>query len=344
MRNALLMLAGVTVAAAGVFTADGMAQGGSGVIYYKYGPAQSCFRVNATGSDNRSLGFSRVVAGTWLDSYPGGRQFVTDSGRLGPIPGWPDGYFGDIVLVGEQNGVATSVTAFRGPEYVNQNGIRARVSNDGRDSFLSFVVYDSRTGSHHLVRYNGPISDFFQPGFVAPQSTDDPRLLVARNIGAWEQFNWDSTGTKLIVTDTHNSGAKTYALDIASNSLSLINDPLASGLEFSRPYASPTEFRLFAPARHSDGTKGIVSFYPETGQWSWVIKEGGKGNKKISSFGTVGTSPDGSTITFGLLRIVNNRTVPSLVRVPASGGSFTTLVTYTDSAVNTFMAASPGWR
>jgi hypothetical protein len=117
-----------------------------------------------------------------------------------------------------------------------------------------------------------------------------------------------------------------------------------TGLNLTIPHGSSTEYRYFGPATYQNRTKGIVSFYPATGVWAWVITEGGRGTKRLSSFSSVAVSPDGTTLAFDLLRVVSGNTVPSLVRLPASGGSYTPLVTYTNSSTNTFDAGGLGWK
>jgi hypothetical protein len=265
---------------------------------------------------------------------------------LGPIPGFTDRY-GDITLMSEVGVVTTTVTNFRGPQYVSWNGIKARFSNDQQDSFLSFKVYDTRTGQDIIVRYNGPISDLFQPDFI-PFVSDDPRLvpvytsLVSMGKSVW---SWDASGTKVTLTAADAAGMTLiYIYDTTTSFLTLVNNPSVSGFNLTAPWGSSTEFRLFSPATHSNGTKGIVSFYPATGQFSWVIKEGGTGKKKISAFSSTAISPDGTVLAFGMLRVVNNQTVPSLVRIPVYGGSYTPLVNFPANTVNTINPGGLGWK
>jgi hypothetical protein len=262
---------------------------------------------------------------------------------VGTVPGTTTGY-GDLTLLSEQNATPTTVTNLRGPQYMNSNGPRIRFSNDQRDCFFSFFVYDTRTSSYILVRYNGPISDIFQPGFV-PFTSDDPRLVYLTTMSInWGIWDWDPTGTMLTYSGTNAAWKRLiYFYDIINNASTMVNDPAVSGMNLTIPWCSSTEFRLFGPATNQNGTKGIVSFYPATGQFRWVIKEGGWGSKNISSFSSTVISPDGTTLAFGLVRIVNNQHVQSLVRVPANGGSYTPLVTYTDSSTNSIVAGGLGW-
>ncbi len=327
------------------------AQTGPGTIYYRYGSSspQGVYRVSGTGTGNTMLGPFPVdmVRTTALNTYPGGRQLLNSSLPLGPIPG-VSGNYGDILLYSEQDGTPTTVTNFRGPQYVDQNGIRARFSNDQQDSFFSFAVYDTRTTNWIYYRYNGPVSDFFQSGFV-PFVSDDPRLvplMSATSNYRFRQFwDWDPTGTRLTFSDIDSAGKTIiYIYDMTTNSSTLVNNPSVSGLNLTYPWGSSKEFRLFGPATHTNGTKGIVSFYPATGQWSWVIKEGGTGTKKISEFKQTAISPDGTTLAFGMLRVVNKQTVPSLVRIPVNGGTYTPLVNFPANTVNTINAGGLGWK
>lgn len=52
----------------------------------------------------------------------------------------------------------------------------------------------------------------------------------------------------------------------------------------------------------------------------------------------------GTTLAFGMLRVVNNQNVPSLVRIPVSGGSYTPLVNFPASTVNTINPGGLGWK
>lgn len=347
LRRRCFLLALLT----GAIASQAQAQTGPGTIYYRYGSTspQQVYRVSGIGTGNVQLGPFPVdmVRSTSLDTYPGGRQFLSSSLPLGPIPGVSADY-GDIVLYSEQGAIPTTLTNFRGPQYIDQNGIRARFSNNGQDSFLSFVAYDTRTSLWIYYRYNGPASDFFQPGFV-PLESDDPRLVLvmpATPAYRFRQFwDWDPTGTLLTYSDVDASGKTVISVyDTTTGISTVVNNPSVSGLNITYPWCSPTEFRLFGPATHANGTKGIVSFYPAAGQWSWVIKEGGRGTKNISAFKPTAISPDGTTLAFGMLRVVNKKTVPSLVRIPVNGASYTPLVDFPASSVNTINAGGLGWK
>ncbi|MFO0950578.1 MAG: tetratricopeptide repeat protein [Isosphaeraceae bacterium] len=337
--------------AAAVIASPSHAQSGSGRVYYKYGSNPNVvYRVSGDGTGNAPIGpfTTYPVRSTALNTYPGGRQFLSQSVPLGPLPGIT-GSYGDITLCPESNpAVATTVTNFRGPQYIDQNGIRVRLSNDGRDSFLSFVAYDTRTGLWIYYRYNGPVSDVFQPGFV-PFVSDDPRLVPIMSMTSayrYRQFwDWDPTGTMLTFSDLDAAGnTLLYVFDATTNSSTLVNNPAVSGINLTTPWCSPTEFRLFSPATQGNGTKGIVSFYPTSQRWSWVIKEGGSGSRKVSSFSPTAISPDGTTLAFGMLRVVNGQTVPSLVRIPITGGSYTPLVNFSANTTNNINPAGLGWK
>jgi hypothetical protein len=345
MRRSLIMLA--LIASASVTTAA-QAQTGPGTIYYRYGsPTPDTYKVSGNGSNNVKLGLKPGARITARADYPGGRQFMTSSAILGPIPG-VDANFGDIVLNSELDNTPTTVTNFRGPQYVDQNGIRARFSNDQRDSFLSFVVYDARIDRWIYYRYNGPVSDFFRPDFV-PFFSDDPRLVPVLSSDAAHRFrqfwDWNAAGTLLTFSDKDATGKTVISvLDVTTNSSTVVNNPSVTGLDLTDPWSSPTEFRFFSPATYKDGTRGIASFYPATGQWGWVIKESGSGPKKIWSFSSAAVSPDGTVLAFGMLRVVSNKIIPSLVRIPANGGTYTPLVNFPADRPNTINAGGLGWK
>ena len=111
--------------ASAVLAAQAQAQTGPGTIYYRYGSTspQQVYRVSGDGTGNVQLGPFPVnmVRSTSLNTYPGGRQFLSSSQPLGPIPGI-SGNYGDIVLYSEQGAAPTTVTNFRGPQYIDQNG------------------------------------------------------------------------------------------------------------------------------------------------------------------------------------------------------------------------------
>ena len=68
------------------------------------------------------------------------------------------------------------------------------------------------------------------------------------------------------------------------------------------------------------------------------------GTKKITAFSSNAISPDGTVLAFGMLRVVNNQTVPSLVRIPVNGGSYTPLVNFPANTVNTINPGGLGWK
>jgi hypothetical protein len=329
MRRSLIMLALATGAA---LTTAAQAQTGPGSIYYRYtASTNDAYKVSGDGTNNTKLSLlisGNVRLSTSLATYPGGRQFFATSAVLGPIPSTSTSY-GDLLLYSEQGGVATKVTNLRGPQYLDQNAPRIRSSNNHQDSFFSFVVYDARIASYLLVRYNGPISDIFLPTF-APFVADDSRLVVLTTTKIeYEHYAWDPTGRLLTYNDRDANGKQlTHLYDVATNTSTLINNPAVSGVELTSPWCSPTELRFFSQATYKDGTVGIVSFYPTTGQFSWVIKEGGKGNNLITAFTATAISPDGTTLAFGLLHLTVKQTVPSLVRIPVNGGNYTTLLNF----------------
>ena len=45
-----------------------------------------------------------------------------------------------------------------------------------------------------------------------------------------------------------------------------------------------------------------------------------------------------------MLRVVNRQTVPSLVRIPVNGGSYTPLVNFPANTMNTINAGTLGWK
>jgi hypothetical protein len=235
MRRSLIMLA---LAASAALTTAAQAQTGPGTIYYSYqapailGGETHCYRVGGDGSNNAELSAlpSNLVQSTALATYPGGRQFFNTGDVLGPIPGASANY-GDIQLISEHGAVATTMTRFRGPQYIRQDAPKIRPSNDQQDSFLSFFVYDTRNSSYILYRYNGPISDVFAPGFV-PFTSDDIRLvpltIMTINFGI---RSWDPTGTMLTYTDSNPAGQTLiYVYDKTTNSSSLVNQGLRISL------------------------------------------------------------------------------------------------------------------
>jgi hypothetical protein len=74
-----------------------------------------------------------------------------------------------------------------------------------------------------------------------------------------------------------------------------------------------------------------------------VIQEGGKSSSKLSPFTPPLVSPDGTVVAFGMLLVVGGRSCPSLMRVPASGGPHTPVVTFPASTTNTINDGSHAW-
>jgi hypothetical protein len=342
MRRSRIMLA---LAASAALTTAAQAQTGPGTIYYQYGSPAVTYKVAGNGTQNVTVGNVPTPGGrgSALSIYPGGRQFA-HAVMVGTIPGTSLDY-ADLTLYSETGIVPTTVTRFRGPQYVEQTAPRYQLSNDHQDSFFSFLVYDPRTGNRILYRYNGPLADVFVPGFV-PFSSDDPQLTPITTFP--ENYvigNWDNSGTKVFyqVSVVWPSDVLLYVFDTTTGTKTLVNNPAVSGVNMLLGCCSSTEFRMFGPATTNSGVKGIVSFYPATGQFNWVIQEGGRNSNKISAFSPTAISPDGTVLAFGLLRVVNGQTRPTLARIPVSGGTYTPLVTFPANSTNTVNPGSQGW-
>jgi hypothetical protein len=342
MRRSPIMLA---LAATAALSTAAQAQTGPGTIYYQYGSPSAIYSVNGNGTQNVKVGDLPANAGkvSALSTYPGGRQFQR-SVLAGTIPGTTKNYF-DMVFLAEATGAQTTISNFRGPQYI-EDASRYFGSNDHQDSFCSFMVYDAETGERTLYRYNGPLADLFAGDFT-PFVSDDPRLAPVANLpNVTAAGGWDGSGTRFFyqLNQTTTPFHKLlYVLDMTTDT-HLINDPAVSGFDVELGRCSSTELRLFGKATATrTGVKGIVSFYPATGQFNWVVQEGGKNANNISSFSSPSISPDGTVLAFGLLRIVNGQTRPTLVRIPVSGGSYTPLVTFPANSTNTLNAGGEGW-
>jgi hypothetical protein len=338
----------MALAISATFATAAQAQTGPGSIYYLYEPTAH-YRVAGNGTQNVKIGDYPFPTGkvTSLSTYPGGRQLQRPV-VAGTIPG-STASFSDITLYAETTGAPTTVTSFRGPQYI-EFASRYQVSNDHNDSFFSFVAYDPVTGSRILYRSNGPIADVFAPGFQ-PFVSGDSRLTAVTNMpGVTSTDGWDGSGTLFFffqASPTTPSNSLLYVYDVTHQSTTLLNDPAISGLSMEVGRCSSTELRLFSLATvTATGAKGIVSFYPATGQYTWVIQEGGSSTRKISSFTQPAISPDGTVLAFGLFRTVNGLICPTLARIPVSGGSYTPLVTFPGSRTaptNRVDAGSQGW-
>ena len=337
--------------AAAALTDVAHAQTGPGTIYYQYGSPDSTYRVAGNGTGNVKIGTYPDPSGkiSSLATYPGGRQ-VQHPATAGTIPGTTMSYT-DIILYAEVTGAQTVVTNFRGPEYI-EGASRWHVSNDHQDSFFSFTAYDASTGQRTLYRYNlGPLADVFAPGFT-PFVSNDSRLTALTTVpDIYTAAGWDGTGTKFFysIQNPDLSNLLVYGFDTTTGATTLVNDPAVSGVNLAISRCSSTEPRLFGNATDlKKGTKGIASFYiasfyPVTGLFTWVIQEGGKNATRFSNFTVPLVPPDGTVVAFGMLRIVNGKTCPSLVRVPVSGGAYTPLVTFPANSTNTINAGSQAW-
>jgi hypothetical protein len=331
--------------AAAALTNVAQAQTGPGTIYYVYGSSPVTYKVAGDGTQNTVIGnvpnpSGRVSA---LSIYPGGRQIAHSEGA-GTIPGTTIGY-GDLWLYSEDGIIPTRLTNFRGPQYTETSAPRYQRSNDHQDSFFSFLVYDTRTGQRILYRYNGPLADVFAPGFE-PFTSDDPRLTALSTFPDNNVFgSWDGSGTKLPfqVNVNYPTNVKLYVFDTTTGVKTLLNDPAVSGVNMLVGNVSSTALVMYGPVTTSEGVTGIAALDMTTRTFSWVIQEGGKKSSQISSFSPVAISPDGTTLAFGLLRLVNGKTYPTLARIPVFGGSYTPLVTFPASSTNTVNPGSDGW-
>jgi len=300
------------------------------------------FIINNT---NTTLGtFPNVCANiSALAMYPMGRQFfvedVLDPTRFGLIPDTL-ARKKQIRFVPERNSMITTVlTNFNnGPEYMDRPD--PRWSSDMQDTFFTFTAYvppkptpwPGIPAFRKVYRFSGSKSIFWSPTFT-PFVPLDPRLTLAASITVDSTVNdWNSTGQRLVFSTPGPAGVVTRTVPFQGTMLTstIVNDPVVSGFTLLNPVCSPTNTDVvYSVVVTAGGARGIAAFNTQSQTLGFIILEGGVGLNAISNFTTPQVSPDGRTLAFTMMRVLQSPTgttpVVSLVRIPVTGGVFSPL-------------------
>ena len=300
------------------------AQSGPGTIYFRSGEAT--YRIAGDGTNVAAVANPPApllaCPPSARSDYPGGRLFFYDVER-GQIPSLAtpglNYAYGDLHAWNE-SGVDKQLTNFHGPQYVIAWGNRTRLwSNDGRDSFFSFYVYDETTALYYVYRANVSADEITDPlvpfePLVPGDSRLQPVIATATQLN---DYAWDRSGAMIHYIDVFAIGGVNHyqiRTHIVGLDLKQANDPvlLDAGMpsrggtvkSLSVLDASPTADLLVA--RVSDngrgGTSGLITVDSSTGAWSWLLTDATASNSGVSPPGTPRFSPDGTGIAFSANR------------------------------------------
>jgi hypothetical protein len=289
-----------------------------GVIHFTQGVGipYPLYRVNDDGTNLQQLtSFPQIlnsphVYASAQSGYPGGRQFLytqTD----GQLPNGGASY--DLMAWSEGTGQSKAVTNIHGPLYVEYSSGTARWSNDGLDSFVSFLLFNFATGEYYTYRAHISATDITSPTFQ-PITLGDPRLELVKywGVGAVGYDYWWNHDGSGFCYPWNSTGVMFKAVGGGDTLVFSGTVPLT---EFKVSPAS--DAHLVATARPV-GT-GIVAIDLQTSTSWWLAT--GTGN----TLGPRGPafSPDGSQVAFGSYRTAKGKSYPGVYKVPFIGGPLT---------------------
>jgi hypothetical protein len=195
----------------------------------------------------------------------------------------------------------------------------ARWSNDGLDSFVSFILWNASTNENYTYRAHVSATEIASPTFQ-PITLGDPRLELVRywgvggTVGNWYWWNHDGSGfcyvdsinaANIRFTAVGGGDALVYAAPAQLSELRVIPpvDPL-----------NPDRY-LVATA----GTGILAIDLHTSASWWLATGPGGIGGPRGPCF-----SPDGSFIAFGNTRYGSKNTpYYGVYKVPFFGGPIT---------------------
>ncbi len=284
---------------------------------------------------------------TSRSDYPGGRRFVATVPRGNSVVYQGRTYScGSIVLLNAA-GNSTPITDFPGPVIIESSFPASSWSNDGQDSFLSFVALDTAQGRYIHYRTLVTADEMLMPGFP-PFTPDDLRLevVLASPLGNRSAAAWRSDGAYFAYDGDYQDGAGNRQYRVLLHQVGtsvdgstdfLINDQGVSGLKVTSLTYSPTADQVVGVGtRSATGEAGLVSFNPfvGAGSMSWLQKEARK-SPPVRLMLYPKFSPDGTRVAF--FGYTPFKQMPklrdSVLTCPAAGGPVTTLIVTTTNYI-----------
>jgi len=168
---------------------------------------------------------------------------------------------------------------------------------------------------------------------ILPAPPPGPRLVLVTSFSADSFTNdWNSAGNRLMFSTPAPFGFLTRIRNTVASTTTTVNNPAVSGFSLRNPVFSPTNPNLaYAVAETPGGLRGLASFNISTNAFTWLLMEGGAGTARIWNFTSPQVKPDGTALAFTMNRYAKIGTktgpAPSLVTIPATGGTPTVLWT-----------------
>jgi hypothetical protein len=279
------------------------------------------YQVRDDGSNLRTLPFPQgtmchTVYASAQSSYPGGRQFLYPQ-QDGLLPNGNPSY--DLMVWSEATGQSKPLTNIHGPLYVYFPS--ARWSNDGLDSFVSFILY-TPTNENYTYRAHVSAADIASPTFQ-PITLGDPRLELVRywgvggTVGYWYWWNHDGSGFYYV--DAINT-TRIRFMAVGGGDMLVYTAPAQLGELRVIPPVDPLNPDRYAVATALPIGTGIlaIDLHASTSWWL-ATGPGGIGEPRGPCF-----SPDGSLIAFGNT-VYGSKKTPyyGVYKVPFFGGPIT---------------------
>lgn len=263
----------------------------------------------------------QVNLSTARSDYSGGRQYLYTQSQSQGRKKKNTVQYNDIRVWSQGSGQSKDLTNFPAP--LSASAYFGRWSNNGQDSFVSFMVYDGTTGVSRIYRALVSADEIASPSFVAISSLSDPRLELVQDVGAGGYIGcwWGHDGSRLYYLDPRNSTwvrAKTVGVGVTFDDDPIVFVAPANLLALRvSPGDSLTPDRyLVAPAT---GNLGILAMDLTTSTWWWLATA----DTGYSVIRSPAFSPDGSEVAFGAA--VNGRF--AVYKVPFFGGPITRVTT-----------------
>jgi Tol biopolymer transport system component len=290
-----------------------------GVIHFVEGiyPTDPLYRINGDGTSLQLTSFPQSQAsgyhvyGTAQSSYAGGRQFLYTRAD-GQMPNGNPSV--DLMVWNEGTGQSKAITNIHGPLYLDLS-TAPRWSNDGLDSFVSFILSNPVTKETSTYRAHVSATDIASPTFQ-PITLGDARLELVKYWGAGARgywYWWNIEGTGFYYVDPNNSSNLRFRDIVGNSDPVMFSSPVDLG---SNLRSSPTSDAHLVSATSS----GILAVDLSTQYSGLIATASGTGlyNLRGPAF-----SPDGSVVAFGADRVAKLTYYPGVYKVPFGGGLVT---------------------
>src|SRR5262249_34696511 len=143
------------------------------------------YEVRDDGTGLHQLAFPQNATGRYFSttssSYPGGRQYLY-SQQYGTVKSGRNTY-GLYNLLAWSEGSGQSKAPPNSTTPISAGASTSRWSNDGLDSFVSFVMFNAVTTQSATYRAHISAADIASPSFVSITSLSDPRLELVEDWG-----------------------------------------------------------------------------------------------------------------------------------------------------------------